>query len=56
MECGRFIGSVVRAVLDEVLGLGGGGFPFCFNWKLKFLDKGETESHLAESLFSAGAK
>lgn len=27
-----------------------------FNWKLKYLDKGETESHLALDLFSAGAK
>lgn len=38
------------------MGRGGGRFPFHFNWKLEFLDKGKTESHLAESLLSAGAK
>lgn len=38
------------------VGRGGVCFPFRFNWKLEFLDKGETESYLAEFLLSARAK
>lgn len=36
--------------------LEGGCFPFCFTWKLEFLDKAQTERHLAESLHSARGK
>lgn len=43
----------------EQCGVSSGGgvrFPFCFNWKLEFLDKAQTERHLAESFHSARGK
>lgn len=36
------------------MGRGGGLFPFHFNWKLKFLDKRQTESHLTKSFSQPG--
>lgn len=40
----------------EQCGARRGCFPFHFNWKVKFLDKGEKESHLGESSLLDGAK
>lgn len=56
VECWPSMSSIMGATWGRGGGKEGALSISFFNWKLKYLDKGETESHLALDLFSAGAK